>query len=93
MLLFFFYNCADSAHTSELQQNGIPEEVESTTVTTPQPPGISSQEFVYESSVDHVTSDPVHSEGTLEGEQFTPTEVESKCKCVCVCACATCAAL
>lgn len=59
-----------------MQQNGISEEVES--ATTPQAPPTSSQEYVYESSVDHVTAEPVHNEATLENEQFTPTEVESK---------------
>ena len=64
--------------TTELQQNGIPEEVEPT--TTPQPPTTASQEYVYEPTVDHVTTEPIgHTEGALETEQFTtPTEPETK---------------
>ena len=64
-----------TSHTTEVQQNGIPEEAES--ATTPQPQVASNQEYpVYEPTVDHVTSEPVADE--VETEQFTPTEVESK---------------
>ena len=69
-----------SADTTELQQNGIAEEVEPTTVTTPQPATSASQDYVYEPTVDHVASEPEHSEGVLESEQFTPTEPETKSK-------------
>ena len=63
--------------TTELQQNGIPEEVEPT--TTPQPPTTGSQEYVYEPTVDYMTKLFGHTEGALETEQFTTlTEPEAK---------------
>ena len=79
-LLLSFMQFTDTTHaTTELQQNGIPEEVEPTTTPQP-PPTTASQEYVYEPTVDHVTTETVgHTEGALETEQFTtPSEPETK---------------
>lgn len=67
---------ATASHSADVQQNGIPEEAELVTATQTQ--ASSNQEFSYEPSVDHVTSEAIPDE--VEAEQFTPSEVESKSK-------------